>query len=79
MIDPKDLPLFERWIKSMGRAAADDPAAFAQVLGLFNQLESELRSAVPKLRAQGYSSADMAKEVDVKPSSFRERWYRPAT
>lgn len=78
MIDPKDEARMRDLTAMFIRRAGDDPAAFAQVYNLLSEAMALLPAAVNVLREQGFSSRDMAAELGVTPSSFRERFYRPA-
>lgn len=78
MIEPEDMRRFERHIDVMIRKAGDDPAAFGQIFRLLTKGMAALPVAVEALREQGFSSTDMAEEVGIRPSSFRERFFLPA-
>lgn len=74
MIEPEDMRRFQRHIEFFTRAAADDPAAFAQVVSLYEELGMKLRAATPGLLRQGFSWEDIASALGVRKPSAWERW-----
>lgn len=75
MMEPEEVARYRRHVWALAADAADDPAAFAQAVNLLEELQTALRSSTVLLRWQGYTSGDLAAELGVRPSSFRERWY----
>jgi hypothetical protein len=56
------------------RVATGDIEALAQLIGLSNEVEAAIRTAVIGLRDFGYSWADIAARVGITRQTAHERW-----
>lgn len=74
MIEPEDMKRFRRHVQVFIKAAADDPEAFAQVLGLAGELQAGMKQAASGLLDQGYSWTDIGRAAGLKRHSAHGRW-----
>lgn len=77
MMDPDDVKDLRSLLHSLVRKAGqDDPAAFAQLVGLLDGAAAELPDACAQLRANGYSWADIGDALGRDRSAPRKRFGR---
>lgn len=74
MIEPEEIARFRRHVRAMGKAACDDPAAFAAMVQLYDEFQVELRASTSILNHQGFSWSDIADALGIKTQSAWERW-----
>lgn len=74
MIEPEDMKRFRRHLETMLRLAADDAAAFAQVVGLAQELDDGLADAAALCRREGFSFGALAEALGTTKSGAHERF-----
>jgi hypothetical protein len=76
-VDNRDFLAFARRIvAAAGRRAADDPEAFADLLGLLAELDAAAVTAAAALRDEGYSWQDIGAACGVSKQAAQKRWGR---
>lgn len=67
-----------RIMRAYGRRVADrDIAALGGLAALREEVDAATKAAVASLRTQGYSWADIGRELGVSKQAAQQRWGRP--
>lgn len=78
MMEPEDYLRYERHMKALGKAAGDDPRAFADAVLLQEILDMQIRAAIPVLLKQGFSWGDIANELGITRQVAHRKYRRTA-
>lgn len=78
MIEPENIKRYQRELRAMCDKAADDPAAFAQVVRLLDDASKRMRVSAAMLIINGYSFTAIGAELGVTRQAARQRFGRAA-
>lgn len=75
MMEPDEVSRWRRHARALGRKA-DDAAGLAQVLELVEAFEDAAMQAVSRLLDEGFSYAELARDMGVSRQAVRQRHVR---